>query len=78
MSKRSKEITAQLPVTEIVYLADGRPVPAACVNALHDFEGVWPGASFANARAALAWSVIQAYDKIAEELSESGRSQEGL
>jgi hypothetical protein len=48
---------------EYLYLADGRKVPKRCVDALDEYEATWPGASFAGARAALAWAVIAAYDE---------------
>lgn len=47
---------------EMIQLADGRDVPKACVDALDAFEGVWPGATFHRARAAIVARVIEAYE----------------
>lgn len=44
----------------IIELADGRDVPRAAVDALGEFEKVWPGATFPMARAGIVAAVIEA------------------
>lgn len=46
---------------KMIELADGRAVPAATVEALHQLEVVWPGATQRQARPAIAAAVIDAY-----------------
>lgn len=48
---------------EMVYLSDGREIPKACVDALDEYEDVWPGATLPQARYGIAWAVIAAYKK---------------
>lgn len=43
--------------------AGGRKAPVSCVTALTEFENVWPGASFHNARTALVSEVMEALGK---------------
>lgn len=43
---------------EMVYLANGKDVPKKAVDAMDELELIWPGASFVNARPALAWVVL--------------------
>lgn len=45
---------------EWVNLANGTKVPKACVDALDEFERVWPGATFPTARAAIVAEVLKA------------------
>lgn len=45
---------------EMTYLASGEEVPTACVDALTAFEGIWPGATFSGARAAISIAVLNA------------------
>lgn len=45
---------------EKVYLANGESVPQYCVDALHEFEKIWPGATFIGARAAIVAEVLKA------------------
>jgi hypothetical protein len=49
---------------ENVIFADGRVLPKAVIEAMDDFERTWPGAlPQENARAALAWHILQADQK---------------
>lgn len=45
---------------EAVRLMNGRDVPKACVDALDEFEKVWPGATFPYARPAIVAAVLDA------------------
>jgi hypothetical protein len=40
-------------MSEMIHLAGGASVPAYLVEALEEFETVWPGATFHNARPAI-------------------------
>lgn len=58
---------------EMIQLAGGDRVPKACVDALVEYENIWPGATFHNARAAIAREVLKAvgFDFEAYEKGES-------
>lgn len=49
---------------DMIGLASGDEVPKACVDALDAFEQKWPGASFHNARPALAVVVRKELEKL--------------
>lgn len=52
------------PTWEMTELSDGRVVPTRCVQALHDFEKIWPGATFPTARAGIVAAVLAAYEEV--------------
>lgn len=56
---------------DYIFLANGTKVPKACVDALDEFDKVWPGASFPKARAAIVNMVLFTYAKI-DNTKESG------
>lgn len=45
-------------MSEMIHLAGGAEVPAYLVEALEEFETVWPGATFHNARPAIIAVVL--------------------
>lgn len=60
---------------DMIELANGVEVPLACVEALDKFDReVWAGATFPNARAAIAATVLTAYKEELEK--EEGDEQE--
>lgn len=47
---------------DVIWLADGRQVPAAAVEALDRLDERWPGATFPGARPAIVAEVIAALE----------------
>lgn len=45
---------------EVVQLMNGRDVPKVCVDALDEYEKIWPGATFPNARPGIVAAVLSA------------------
>lgn len=45
---------------EIIPLANGRDVPKVCVDALDEYEKIWPGATFAKARPGIVAAILDA------------------
>jgi hypothetical protein len=57
---------------EMVEMMNGRSVPKACVDALDEFEQIWPGATWPTARMAIADRVLEAADKAMDAYDANG------
>lgn len=51
-------------MVQFIELMNGSDIPVDCVDAINLFELRWPGASFPNARAAIAGVVLEAAHKL--------------
>lgn len=48
---------------EKVILTNGKTVPQVCIDALEEFDKIWPRATTPQARAGIASAVIEAFKK---------------